>query len=95
MHDFELDSTIAGEAAASACGALRDGVRVGGSTFTAGLVTRRRDQYVDRPCELVGVSVDQLERALVLARGSLPAECKLGFSEDASQWGAELVRELG
>ena len=89
--DLEFELAVDAEAAAGLCGAAGDGVRVGCPALVACFVACCCDQCVDRPCELVGVSVDEFERVVVLGRCSLAAERELGFGEDAREWCAQFV----
>src|SRR5439155_368931 len=77
-------------------GADGDGFGVGRPAVAgARFVARRGDERVDGAREAVGVPVDQLEHALVLAFLARAPQCKLGLREHSCEWSAELVRELG
>ena len=59
------------------------------------LVPSRRYKCVVRPRQLVGITLDELERLAVLAWLSIPPQRKLGFRPDSRERRAQLVRELG
>jgi hypothetical protein len=73
----------------------RDRFRVGAATTGARLVSRGRNERLDRARELAGISVDQFQHLAVLARLTLARERELCLREQTRKRRAELVRQLG
>ena len=90
-RDLEVDPTFLRQPGTCFHGTGSDRLGVRRAAVTTRLVPRGRDERIDCPGELIGVSADQLERVLVLARLASAAECQLGLCEDAGERNAKLM----